>query len=189
MGPLHGARASPGIAAGFQEGPSGEEAFQEKEVEAAWPFQTQPWKSWRRHFCHIALVTDGSLRPSRVKGTGIWWESSKVTWQKNIMDKKYYCRCPWKRPASMADRHSRHTWGRLNSQRLLSIYIKHWAQQFACKNTFHPHSSSLRQLRSLCSYKNGGNRDSERASNLPKVTQLDCTPPLKGSQTGHPCDI
>lgn len=69
------------------------------------------------HFCHIALVTKRSLRPSRFKGTGIWWESSKVTQQKNmmdVMDKKYHCRHPWKRPASMANRHSRYTWGRLN---------------------------------------------------------------------------
>lgn len=100
------------------------------------------------HFCHIALVADGSLRPLRSKGTGIWWESSKATWQKNTMDKKCHCRRPWTRPAAMASRDTPARPGAdlINSQYLLRISVKHCAQQFVGKITCHPPSSSIFML-------------------------------------------
>ena len=78
-------------------------------------------------------------------------------------------------PSTMAYRHCRCTEGGYNIQCSPSIIrCEVWCSA-ACTHdriAFSQHSASMRQLLSLCSYRSRGNCGSERASNLPQVTQL-----------------
>ena len=127
------------------------------------------------HWCHLP---NGSLRPPRFKGKGRnfhhlvgvagnmteecdgWWASLQTSLENVICHSLQVLTLYW-----------RWTW-----HTVLSIY-QVWSMVLSSLYTWshcilRTFSVSMRQLLSLYSYKSGGDCGSERASNLPQVTQL-----------------